>query len=134
MTELYRLHFGYSASKRYPQAVELSDLAYLHETRGEGEDIWHIVSFTDSQIDLMAKLYKFLVGEAVSSQPFMNIPRPKVSGVDVLSLWAYCQKEGHWDHKWNSFTKKERMRLVAEKLASETGKRLRDIASFLQDE
>lgn len=26
MTELYRIHFGYSASKRYPQAVELSNL------------------------------------------------------------------------------------------------------------
>ena len=62
MSKTYRIHFGFFRSRRYPQAVELCKLAHRHEIRGEGEDLWHIVSFTDSQIDLMAALYKLLVG------------------------------------------------------------------------
>jgi len=92
MTELYRIHFGYFGSKRYPQAIELCKLAHHHETRGEG--IWHIVSFTDSQIDLMAALYKLLVGKSAFSPCFMSIPRPKIYGADILSLIIYCQKNG----------------------------------------
>jgi len=133
MSKIYRIHFGFSQGKRYIQAVRLSKLAYLNETRGEGQDTWHIVSFADSQIDLMAKLYKLLVGEGFNKHAHW-IQRPRISGVDVLSLWAYCHQEGHRDYKWDSPTKKERMRLVAEKLKSEMGKGFRDIALFLQEE
>ncbi|MFC1953258.1 hypothetical protein ACFLWR_03915 [Chloroflexota bacterium] len=73
MTELYRIHFSYSGSKRYHQAVELCKFAHRHEIRGEGEDIWHIVSFTDFQIGLMAALYKLLVGKSAFSPCFMGV-------------------------------------------------------------
>ena len=134
MAELYRIHFGYSASKRYPQAVELSNLAYLHETRGEGEDIWHIVSFTDSQIDLMAALFKLIVGEPAFSSCFLSIPRPRIYGADILSLIVYCRKDGQYDYKYDSTKHKEQTRLAAERLKSETGKGSQDLAKFLEEE
>ena len=133
MTELYRIHFGFSRSKRYPQAVELSKLAYQHETRGEGEDIWHIVSFTDSQIDLMAALYKLLVGKSAFSPCFMNISRPKIYGADILSLITYCRKDGQYDYAYHSQKHKGRIRLAAERLKTETGKSLQDLARVLED-
>jgi len=133
MTELYRIHFGYSTSKRYPQAVELCKLAHQHETRGAGEDIWHIASFTDSQIDLMAALYKLLVGKSALSPCFMSIPRPKIYGADILSLITYCRKDGRYDYTYASQKHKERIHLAAEKLKSETGKSFQDLARFLED-
>jgi len=133
MTELYRIHFGFSRSKRYPPAVELSKLAYQHETRGEGEDIWHIVSFTDSQIDLMAALYKLLVGKSAFSPCFMNISRPKIYGADILSLITYCRKDGQYDYAYHSQKHKGRIRLAAERLKTETGKSLQDLARVFED-
>jgi len=133
MTELHRIHFGYSGSKRYPQAVELCKLAHRHEIRGEGEDIWHIVSFTDSQIDLMAALYKLLVGKSAFSPCFMSIPRPKIYGADILSLIIYCRKDGQYDYFYDSQKHKERIRLAAERLKTETGKSLQDLARVLED-
>ena len=61
MTELYRIDFGFSTSKRYLQAVELAKLAHRHEFEGKGRHAWHVVCFTDAQIDLMAQLYELIV-------------------------------------------------------------------------
>ena len=133
MAELYRIHFGYSGSKRYPQAVELCKLAYRHEVWGEGEDLWHIVSFTDSQIDLMAALYKLLVGKSAFSPCFMNIPRPKIYGADILSLITCCRKDGQYDYLYASQKHKERIRLAAERLRTETGESFQDLARILED-
>lgn len=133
MTELYRIHFGYPGSKRYPQAVELCKLAHRHETRGEGEDIWHIVSFTDSQIDLMAALYKLLVGKSAVAPSSGTIPRPKVYGADILSLIICCRKDGQYDYFYNSQKHKERIILAAERLRTETRKSFQDLARLIED-
>ncbi len=133
MTGLYRIHFGYSRSKRYPQAVELSKFACKHEIRSEGEDIWHIVSFTDSQIDLMAALYKLLIGKSNVVPSFRSIPRPKIYGADILSLFLCCRKEGLWNYPRKSQKPKERVRLTAEKLKTETGNSFHDLARFIED-
>jgi len=118
MSKTYRIHFGFSKSRRYPQAVELSKLAHQHETRGEGEDIWHIVSFTDSQIDLMAALYKLLVGK---------------SEADILYLIIYCRSEGQYDYAYYSQRNRERIRFAAERLIMESGKSLQDLAKVLEN-
>ena len=76
MSELYKIHFGFSKSRRYPQAVKLAKFAHKHEIRCEGENVWHIVTFTNEQIDLMASFYKVA----------RNLPYPKIYGADVLSL------------------------------------------------
>lgn len=120
MTELYKIHFGFSKSKRYPQAVELSRLAHQHEIRGEGEDMWHIVSFTDEQNDLMASLYKTA----------KNLPRPKVYEANVLSLILYC-RNGHYDYAYASKAYKDRVRSAAERLKIETGKTFQELVDFL---
>ncbi|MBU4480557.1 hypothetical protein KKG48_03920 [Patescibacteria group bacterium] len=122
MTELYKIHFGFSKSKRYPQAVELSRLAHQHKIRGEGEDIWHIVSFTDEQNDLMASLYKTA----------KNLPRPKIYGADVLSLIIYC-RNGHYDYAYASKAYKDRVRSAAERLKVETGKTFQELVDFLEE-
>ena len=134
MSRIYRIHFGYSRSKRYPQAVELCKLAYQYETRGEGENIWNIASFTNSQIDLMAALYKLLVGKSAFSPCFMSIPRPKIYGADILSLIIYCREDGQYDYIYNSQKRKERIHLAAERLKTETGKSLQDLARVLEDD
>jgi hypothetical protein len=132
LTELYRIHFGFSKSKRYPQAVELARLAYKHETRGEGEDIWHTVSFTDSQIDLMAAFYKLFVVESASISS-SSIPRPRIYGADILSLIIYCREDGKYDYKYHSIKQKERTHTAAERLKSETGKSLKELAQLLEE-
>lgn len=63
MTECYRIHFGFSKSKRYSQALELAELANKHEVFGEDKHIWHIVTFTPDQLDLMALFYLTIPGK-----------------------------------------------------------------------
>ncbi len=121
MSDLYKIHFGFSKSKRYPQAVELAKLANKHEIKGEGEDIWHIVTFTNEQIDLMASFYKIAGG----------LPYPKIYGADVLSLILYL-REGY-EYSYNSHTKKKRIRKAAEKLQFETKKTPQELAEYLDD-
>ena len=133
MNNIHRIHFGFSRSKSYPQAIELSKLAYKHDICGEGEDTWNIVSFTDSQIDLMAALYKLLVGKSAISPCFMNIIRPKIYGADILSLIICCQSEGQYDYAYYSQRNRERIRLAAERLKTETGKSFQDLARDLRD-
>ncbi len=121
MPELYRIHFGFSKSKRYPQAIELAKLAYKHEIRGAGEDIWHIVTFTDEQTGLMASFYKIA----------RNLAYSKIYGADVLSLILYF-RDGY-EYSYNSQAKKECIRKASEKLQIETGKTPQQLASFLED-
>lgn len=122
LQKLYRIHFGFSKSKRYPQAVELAKLSPKHEIRGEGEDIWHIVTFTDKQTDLMACFYKIA----------RNLPYPKIYGADVLSLMLYL-RDGY-EYSYNSEAKKERIHKACEKLQMETGKTRQELANSLDDE
>ena len=133
MTELYRIHFGFSKSKRYPQAIELRKFAEQYVIQGEGEDTWHIVTFADSQIDLMAALYKLLVGRSALSPRFMAIPRPRIYGADILSLIIYCQQDGQYNYIYASKMYKERVRSAAEKIKTETGKSFQELAQFLED-
>jgi hypothetical protein len=121
MSDLYKIHFGFSKSKRYPQAVELAKLANKHEIRGEGEDVWHIVTFTNEQIDLMASFYKIAGG----------LPYPKIYGAEVLSLILYLC-EGY-EYSYNSNAKKNRIRRASERLQIETEKTSEELASYLDN-
>jgi len=121
MAELYRIHFGFSKSKRYPQAIELAKLSHKHEIRGEGEDIWHIVTFTNEQINLMASFYKIA----------SSLPYPKIYGADVLSLILYLC-EGY-EYSYNSNAKKNRIRKASKRLQIETKKIPQELARYLDD-
>jgi hypothetical protein len=121
VSELYRIHFGFSKSKRYPQAVKLAKLAYNHEIQGEGEDVWHTVTFTNAQIDLMASFYKIA----------KYLLPPKMYGADFLSLILYL-RDGY-EYSYDSHAKKERIRKASEKLQMETKKSPQELASFLDD-
>lgn len=122
MTELYRIHFGFSKSKRYPQAVELSELAFKHEVRGEGEDLWHVVSFSDDQIDLMASMYELA----------RHLSRPKLHGVDILTLKLFCLggQYARWMHMRPNY---DRILIAVEKLENETGKSEKMLADLLDE-
>jgi len=96
-------------------------LANKHEIRGEEEDIWHIVTFTNEQIDLMASFYKIA----------RNLPYPKICGADILSFILYL-REGY-EYSYNSHAKKKRIRKAAEKLQFETKKNPQELAQYLDD-
>jgi len=121
MSDSYKIHFGFSKSKRYPQAVELAKLANKHETRGEGEDVWHIVTFTNEQIDLMASFYKIA----------RNLPYPRIYGTDILSLILHL-REGY-EYSYNSNAKKNRIRKASTRLQTETKKTPQELARHLDD-
>jgi len=123
MTELYRIHFGYSRSKRYPQAVELAQLAYQHHILGEGDDIWHVVTITEDQIYLMASLYI-----CAKSLGF-----PRIYGAKIQSVHRYCSSGGTYNYAYDSKVYKERVRAAVEKLQKETGKSLEDLAVYLRE-
>lgn len=96
MERQYRIHFGVSKSKRYQQALELASRAHKHEIRSSRPDSWHILTFTEEQIDLMALVYSAVRG----------FHCPKVDGVDVRKLLSYGKRE-YYD---------ERVRSVAQRL------------------
>lgn len=121
MSELYKIHFGFSKSKRYPQAVELAKLANKHEINGEGENVWHIVTFTNEQIDLMASFYKIAGG----------LPYPKIYGADVLSLILYL-REGY-KYSYDSNVKQGRICKASKRLQIETKKTPQELAYYLDD-
>jgi len=121
MSELYTIRFGFSKSKRYPQAVELAEFAHKHEIRSEGEGIWHIVTFTEEQTDLMASFYEIT----------RNLPYPKIYGADILSLVLYLRNG--YEYSYNSQAKKERIRKASEKMQMQTGKTPLELARFLDD-
>jgi hypothetical protein len=121
MTELYKIHFGFSRSKKYPQAIELAKPAYHYEIKGEGEDIRNIATFTQEQYDLMASLYKIV----------RNLPRPKIYGADVISIIIYL-KNGYYNYAYSSKSYKEKVLKAGEKLKKETGKNNQELIHFLE--
>ena len=121
MSELYKIHFGFSKSRRYPQAVKLAKFAHKHEIRCEGENVWHIVTFTNEQIDLMASFYKVA----------RNLPYPKIYGADVLSLILHLRES--YEYSYNSHAKKKRIRRASERLQIETEKTSQELARYLDD-
>jgi hypothetical protein len=119
MPDFYKIHFGFSKSKRYPQALELAKLANKHEIRGEGEDIWHIVTFKNEQIDLMASFYKIA----------KSLSRPKIYGIDIISLILYL-RDGY-KYFYDSNAKKNFIDQAAKRLQTETKKNSQELANYL---
>jgi len=122
MAGLYRIHFGFSRSKRYPQAVELAQLAHQHQILGEGDDCWHIVTMTEDQVNLMASLY-------ISAK---SLGLPKIHGANILSIYLACLSGGTYNAH-ASKVYKERVCVAVEKLQKETGKSLKDLAVYLRE-
>ena len=124
MSEEYRIHFGFSKrSKFYPQAVELAALAPRYEIRGEGEDTWHIASLTDSEIELLHRLY--LVAR--------KLPRPKVYGADALCLSFAAEGPRP---PWNSlplFAQTKRVQNALQQIQRATGKSGSELARFIRE-
>lgn len=125
MSEEYRIHFGFSKrSKFYPQAVELAALAPGHEIRGEGEDLWHIVSLTEANIELLHRLY--LTAK--------KLPRPKVYGADALCLSFAAEGPRP---PWNSlplFARTKRVQMALPRIQRATGKSGAELARFIREE
>lgn len=126
MGDLYRIHFGFSKSKRYNQAVEIAKLAFDYKTTGYGEDIEHIVCFTREQVDLMALLYKITRG-------FRRFISRKINGVNISSIILYC-RNGQYNNFYVRLGYKDRIREAAEKLREETGKSFSELADYLKSE
>ena len=125
MSEEYRIHFGFSKrSKFYPQAVELAALAPRHEIRGQGEDVWHIVSLTETNIELLHRL--FLLAR--------KLPRPKVYGADALCLSFAAEGP---KPPWNSlplFARTKRVKTALGRIQRATGKSGSELARFIKEE
>jgi hypothetical protein len=123
MVELYRIHFGFSRSKRYPQAIELAQLANQHQILGEGDDAWHIVTTTEDQVNLMASLY-------ISAK---SLGLPRIHGANILSIYLSCSSDRTYNRAYASKAYKERVRTAVEKLQQETGKSSKDLAMYLRE-
>lgn len=124
MREIYKIHFGYSKrSKYYPQAVELAELAYKHEILGDGENLWHIVTLTEDQVDLMASLYQIAI----------KVPSPKIYGADAQYTYAYCLSGGTYNYVHASDAYKKRVYSAVERLQNETGKTIGELTQYIQD-
>lgn len=125
MSVEYRIHFGFSKrSKFYPQAVELAALAPRHEIRGKGEDVWHIVSLTEANIELLHRLY--LVAR--------KLPRPKVYGADALCLSFAAEGPRP---PWNGlplFARTKRVQSALEQIQRATGKSGSELARLIREE
>jgi len=120
---MYRIHLGFSKrSKRYSQALELAQLAHQHQIIGEGPDEWHIVTFTEDQVDLMAALYEIA----------SRLPRPRIYGADILLLILYCRHD-NYDYRHDSNASEERVRSAAEQLMQEKGMTLSELAQFVAE-
>ena len=124
MSEEYRIHFGFSKrSKFYPQAVELAALSPRHEIRNEGEDVWHVVSLSDAEIELLHRLY--LVAR--------KLPRPKVCGADALCLSFAAEGPRA---PWTSlplFARTKRVQNALQQIQRATGKTGSELAKFIRD-
>ena len=125
MSQEYHIHFGFSKrSKFYPQAVELAALAPRHEIRGEGENIWHIVSLTDGEIELLHHLY--LVAR--------KLPRPKVYGADALCLcFAAKGPIRSWNNSLPMFAQTKRVQDALQQAQLATGKSGSELAQFIKE-
>lgn len=125
MSEEYRIHFGFSKrSKFYPQAIELAALAPRHEIRGEGENVWHIVSLTDDEIELLHHLY--LVAR--------KLPRPKVYGADALCLcFAAKGPRSSWNNGLPMFAQTKRVQDALQQAQLVTGKSGSELAQYIKE-
>ncbi len=122
--QMYRIHFGVSKRSRfYPQALELASLAARHEVRGEGTDIWHIVSFSDEQIDLMHRLYLLA----------RKIHGPKFHGIEPIRLYLACKKP-NGGQSWSSVSNQSaRVQESLREVEHSTGKSGAELAKFIRD-
>ena len=124
MSEEYRIHFGFSKrSKFYPQAVELAALAPRHETRGEGEDVWHVVSLSDAEIELLHRLYLLA----------RKLPRPKVYGADALCLYLAAEEPRDPRSSPPLFAQTKRVQNALQQIQRATGKTGSELAKFIRD-
>ncbi len=122
MEQQYRIHFGFSKSKRYQQALELASRAYKHEIRSTGPDSWHVLTFTEKQIDLMALVYSVVRG----------FHCPKVDGVDVRKLLSYG-KRGCYNYVYDSPGTRERVRSVAQRLMTANNFTPSQLGTYIQE-
>jgi len=124
MAELYRIHFGFSRSKRYPQAVELAQLANQHQILGEGDDSWHIVTMTEDQVNLMASLY-------IRAK---SLGAPRTYRDDqILAIYLTCSSGETYNYADASKEYKERIYDAIEKLQEETGKSAEDLTAYIRE-
>lgn len=121
----YKIHFGYSKrSKYYPQAVKLAELAEAHEIKGQSDDdLWHIVTLNENQIDLMAQLYPIAI----------KIKGPKVQGVDLGYLMAYVSTKGTYDYVHASKTTKNKVSEVTKYFMDKKGWDFNKIRNYLKE-
>ena len=124
MREEYRIHFGFSKrSKFYPQAVELAALASRHEIRREGEDVWHVVSLTEDEMELMHKLYLLA----------RKLPRPKVYGADPLSLYLTAKPRAPGSSAL-LFSQTKRVQNALQQIQQATGMSGSELAKLIREQ
>lgn len=125
MSEEYRIHFGFSKrSKFYPQAVELAALASCHETRGEGENIWHVVSLSEDEIEVLHRLYLLA----------RKLPRPKAYGADPLCLYFAAKEPRSPRSTLPLFAQTKRVQNALQQAQRVTGKSGSQLAKFIREE
>ncbi len=101
----YRIHFAYSRSKRYPQALELAPLADAHEVRSEGDSAWHILHFRDDQLELMAAVYALVKGFSPHSMVQLGKAAFTEAHRDMLRAAIKLREEGFEDsYNWEGYT------------------------------
>lgn len=106
----YTLHFGYSKSRRYAQAVAMAEMCSGHEVSGKGHNIWHRVTVTDDQIDLLASLHGLARG-------FFY---PRIHDAPAWSVWSFL-KNGHYDYVYDTPGQRRRVREAGERLIAAKG-------------
>ncbi len=121
MPEEYRIHFGFSKSKRYQQALELASYAHKHEIQNSGPDIWHTLSFTEEQTDLMALIHQTTKG----------FRYPQCDGVDIHKLLIYA-KHGEYTYIYDSPGTRERVQSVANNIMTTHNFDLSALATFIK--
>lgn len=119
--ERYRIHFGFSKSKLYKRALALAAQATQYETRGSGEDAWHIVTFADSQISQMAALFSWT----------RSFRLPRIAGAEVGDLHRFA-KHGTV-YAYLSAGVQERVPTVAEGLMADMKVDKQELTKFLDD-
>lgn len=119
--ERYRIHFGFSKSKHYKQAIALAIQATRHEMCGSGEDVWHIVTFTEDQTAKMALLFSL-------TKSFRN---PRIAGAEVGLLHRFA-KHGTV-YCYQSAGIKKRVPSVAQSLMADMKIGGQDLAKYLDD-
>jgi len=94
-----------------------------HEIFGEGDDAWHVVTFTENQTDLLATLYPIAT----------KLPLPTISGADLQYTYAFCKSGGTYNYIHASEALKIRVKLAVEKLQVATGKSIVELADYIKE-